>query len=413
MGRTASHVVQLPDGKRIGFGLVKRDGTYYVRFLGPQNDRLKRTLDTKKLKEALDRAEKVIAQEYRSLLPRQRVTWEEAEQLLAKKLAEKGRRVSTLKVYVKDMNMIRKFYGAVTGPGDIDESMAETWLNDYTMGKDKRARNTEAKQHSPTNVKVRLAALSGLWNKWFLHELRIVPNNPFAKLQPPKADKPEVKYVTDDQMETFFTWLSVAYPDWQFPRLIFSLKAYTGCRLQDVCGLRADQLKDGGVKFDADQTKGRKARTVPLPADLYESLATYAGKKHLWENYPKELRAVLIKKGVPTHRLMDEFTPKRLYDWILTVFKDFKKATGVHITSHQFRKRAFTLAWNSGIDARRAAIAFGCNVDTLMRHYVKLDEQQTTNDVFGQMAKILGPNRGTQLGHNSVKSTPKDSTEKQ
>lgn len=55
------------------------------------------------------------------------------------------------------------------------------------------------------------------------------------------------------------------------------------------------------------------------------------------------------------------------------------------LTTHMFRKRAFTMAWQAGVDPRRASIAYGCNVDTLMRHYVSLDEQQVTNDVFAQM----------------------------
>lgn len=50
-----------------------------------------------------------------------------------------------------------------------------------------------------------------------------------------------------------------------------------------------------------------------------------------------------------------------------------------------FRKRAFTLAWEKGVDPRRASIAYGCNVDTLMRHYVAMDEQQVTDEVFEMM----------------------------
>ncbi len=34
---------------------------------------------------------------------------------------------------------------------------------------------------------------------------------------------------------------------------------------------------------------------------------------------------------------------------------------------------------------RQASIAYGCNVDTLMRHYVPLDEQAVTRDVFARM----------------------------
>ncbi|QEG30119.1 hypothetical protein GobsT_49200 [Gemmata obscuriglobus] len=60
------------------------------------------------------------------------------------------------------------------------------------------------------------------------------------------------------------------------------------------------------------------------------------------------------------------------------------------IHSHQLRKRAFTVAWRAGIDVRKAAIAIGCNADTVMRHYVKLDEQQVTDEVMRQLAERLG-----------------------
>ena len=55
------------------------------------------------------------------------------------------------------------------------------------------------------------------------------------------------------------------------------------------------------------------------------------------------------------------------------------------MTTHMFRKRAFTKAWETGIDVRHASIAYGCNVDTIMKHYVSLDEQQVTDDVFAKM----------------------------
>ena len=83
-----------------------------------------------------------------------------------------------------------------------------------------------------------------------------------------------------------------------------------------------------------------------------------------------------------------EFSPQRLYYWIETLFADYRKANKGKplLTSHMFRKRAFTMAWKAGVDARRASIAYGCNVDTLMRHYVDLDEQAVTDEVFATMA---------------------------
>src|SRR5262249_4349298 len=136
-----------------------------------------------------------------------------------------------------------------------------------------------------------------------------------------------------------------------------------------------------------DLTKGRKERSVPLPDDLFASLAAFKGKDWLWEGYVPGLKAALAAKGWPTHKLKDEFAPQRLYFWVETLFADYRKAFPDRpaLTSHMFRKRAFTMAWNAGIDARRASIAYGCNVDTLMRHYVDLDEQQVTDDVFARM----------------------------
>ena len=91
--------------------------------------------------------------------------------------------------------------------------------------------------------------------------------------------------------------------------------------------------------------------------------------------------------GFPTHQLNEEFAPHRLYFWIETLFADYRKAHEDRpvLTTHMFRKRAFTKAWETGIDVRHASIAYGCNVDTLMKHYVALDEQQVTDDVFAKM----------------------------
>ena len=76
-----------------------------------------------------------------------------------------------------------------------------------------------------------------------------------------------------------------------------------------------------------------------------------------------------------------------------TLFLDYRKANPDRpaIRSHQLRKRAFTAAWQNNIDPRKAAIAYGCNVDTVMRHYVQLDEQAVTDEVTAQLADALAP----------------------
>jgi integrase len=198
--------------------------------------------------------------------------------------------------------------------------------------------------------------------------------------------------MTDEQFAEFLAWIDARFPGWTLPRLLLTTKALTGCRLADICGVRSDQLQGGKLAFRADQTKGRKERKVPLPADLFEQLCSIKGPVFLWENYPVGLREALTKRNFPTHQLCTEFSPRRLYHWIETLFSDYtdEHPDKPRITSHMLRKRAFTAAWEAGIDARKAAIAIGCNPDTMMKHYVRLDEQAVTDEVMSQLAGRLG-----------------------
>jgi len=66
-------------------------------------------------------------------------------------------------------------------------------------------------------------------------------------------------------------------------------------------------------------------------------------------------------------------------------------------TSHMLLKRAFTLAWKAGIDMRQASIAYGCNVDTLMKHYVAMDKQAVTDEAFARMHSNNSQTNGCQL----------------
>ena len=46
---------------------------------------------------------------------------------------------------------------------------------------------------------------------------------------------------------------------------------------------------------------------------------------------------------------------------------------------------------------RQASVAYGCNVDTLMKHYVAMDEQEVTDAVFGRMHSNSSQTNGRQL----------------
>jgi hypothetical protein len=135
----------------------------------------------------------------------------------------------------------------------------------------------------------------------------------------------------------------------------------------DLCGLRSAQLRGGRLIFPAGVTKGCQERAVPLPDDLFAALDAFKVETWLWENYLPGLKAAIQAKGWPTHQLNPEFSPQRLYFWVETVFADYRKAFPDRpvLTTHMFRKRAFTMAWQAGVDVRHASIAYGCNVASI------------------------------------------------
>jgi hypothetical protein len=125
--------------------------------------------------------------------------------------------------------------------------------------------------------------------------------------------------------------------------------------------------------------------------DLYARLLGQAGRSIPWEGFPARLKELLTSKGHPTHCLNPEFHPAAY-----TTGSGRKSATSGgrspdrrRFGTHGFRKRAFMEAWHMGIDPHKAAIAFGCNVQTMMRHYVALDETATSDEVLDALAGRL------------------------
>jgi integrase len=390
-GYPHSHVCH---GCFVGFSVKFRKSlpTYFVYFRGKDGRRLERDTNKTGMLKAIEAARAIIEKEYAPApVDPAKVAWDDAVARLKARLATAGVRNNTTEYYLKLIRLVRKTWGLLDGPADLTPGMAAVWRDKMMSTVNRRRRLPSA--HYVAGL---IGGLSALWQKWFLDELGIVSGNPWQDVDPPKADKLPVRYATDELIEPFYRWVGARFGDWPFPKLFLSTKAYTGCRLMDLCSLKSGQLRGGRLVFSADLTKGRKERAVPLPEDLAGTLDAFKGKTWLWESYLPGLKEALKAKGWPTHQLNAEFAPQRLYYWVETLFADYRTAHPDRpvLTTHMFRKRAFTSAWQAGIDPRRAAIAYGCNVDTLMKHYVHMDEQQVTDEVFAQMnGKKAEPNK--------------------
>ncbi|MDB5311708.1 MAG: hypothetical protein JWO38_5910 [Gemmataceae bacterium] len=266
--------------------------------------------------------------------------------------------------------------------------LAEAWKKEFASTPTRRKKLPS--QHSVFSL---VRGFSALWQSWFVDKLGVCPGNPWQDVEPPKTDKIEVRIIDDDTLTHFLGWLDERFSGWELPRLFLETKAVTGCRLADLCGVESAQIKDGRLHFRADQRKGRKAANVQLPAALAAKLDAIKGPKYLWETHPAGLKDAVAKMGSPTHRIKPDFVPKRFYYWVTTLFLDYGKANPDRpkIHSHQLRKRAFTKAHEAGVTERDASIAFGCNPDTMHRHYIALDEQAITDRVTARLADALAP----------------------
>jgi integrase len=379
------------NGKHVGFGLKKpgNEPTYAVFYRSVDGRRQKRDTKQTSIERAREAAVAILTEVHApSNSAVETVSWDEALKRMKEKAAAEGRRGPTIDYYCKLIRRIRSFYSVTKGPADISESMAETWKKTFATTLTRRKRLPS--QHTVFSL---VRGYSALWQNWFVDGLGICPGNPWQDVEPPKTDKVEVRVIEDETLTHFLDWLDKRFSGWELPRLFIETKAVTGCRLMDLCAVESSQLRDGRLHFRPEQTKGRKARSVLLPGSLYAKLEAMKGPKYLWESYPTGLIEAVRKMGCPVHRIKPDFVAKRLYHWVETLFIDYRDENPDRplIHSHQLRKRAFTAAWKNNIDPRKAAIAYGCNVDTVMKHYVNLDEQEITDEVTNLLAGTLAP----------------------
>jgi integrase len=390
--------VTLSTGARVRYAFVQRDDSdvHFVRFRSVDNRRLEKSTGARKKPDAIEAAHRLILEEYGQVAPSsEKIDWDAAKVKLRTAMEADGKRPRTVGGYVETLDKLIAMFPLARGPSDVTERMAHDFKTKYASGRFTRKRkepaspeDTQARRAKSLDSRIRsLKAVFG----WFL-SLKLVDANPFEKVEPPELDRHEVKYVKQADLGAFFRWLTGRFPGWRMPVMFFSVKALTACRLQDICGLRSGQLRDGRLVFAADTTKNRSERYARLPPDLYAELQAYKGDVYLWERYPAELKAANKKLGVPTHRQSDGFSPNRLYMWIVQLMGKYQEATGHHLSSHDFRKAAFTRAAEEDVHPKRAAAAFDVTAETMLRYYTATEKKKTADEVLSGLAdKLLPP----------------------
>ena len=389
MPRQAPHICIMADGRRIPFSIKNRsrEPFYLVCFRSPHGQRLERSTKEASLKRAVDAAQSIIQQEYEPKVRSAFVAWDEALSSLRKRMQENNNRPRTVADYLDTLQALRKVFPASLGPGDITPALAKQFKStyqsrSYSRGKARQPKVWKGRGRKPKppteptafsrkarTVASRLNKLRVIWSKWFIEELGCCTQNPWEDVTLPKLDKLAPRYLTAEEVKAFFDWLTDRWQGWRLPVLFFTIKGFLGNRISELCGLRTEQLQSGRVVFVADATKGRKERKALLPRDVFAELWEQAGPVWVWGRFPGELQERLIALDKPAWKLNPEFSPARLKWWLQDELADDNAAHPERrrIKAHDFRRKAMTEAWRLGIPLEKAAIAFGCNPNTMRR----------------------------------------------
>ncbi|HET6576337.1 MAG TPA: tyrosine-type recombinase/integrase [Fimbriiglobus sp.] len=317
-------------------------------------------------------------------------TWDEA---LAE-LATARIRPKTLVTYKTAVANLRAVLPDTKGPSSITEELANRFHRLYAATPFRRGKASDAKEYtrSPQTVYNAIANLSIVWSHFA--DLGYVKRheNPWEEVKRPTLPKRQPSIPTDESFKTLFAWLEMKYPGWELLRLFVELKMFAGCRLNDLCQLRSDQLRGETLVILPEQDKTNCERHVPLPAGLARRLHAVKGATYLWERYTED-----TKTYRPGPARTDTFAPSVMYNAMKSFFRAYGRAhPEAKIKSHDLRKRGLTMTSGEvGVD--RAAAAMGVTAETARKYYVDQKRAFDGAEVFRQMGQKLLLNSDTIL----------------
>lgn len=379
-----------PLAQRVGFSSKRRGKFLAVVFIGPDGKRLQKATPCRKPDlDFEEEALRIIRQAYSSVyLDPKRVSWDEALTKIASDL-----RPDTLTAYTKAVRILRQTLEGEgiqpPSPIDISPQHAAIFSRVWLAGTFKRGKGKDAKRYKrkPTTLAFYLRQLSAVWEQWLL--LGYVRENPWKGVRMPTTNKTRKLVPGEEDVTAFFTWVVSRYPQWERLHALLDLKALSGCRSQDICQLRSDQLRDGRVVWEADQTKHREDRAVLVPDELFQKLRRLAGPTYLWEGFIEDMEKYRPSKN----RKTSGFAPKTVFWVMANIFREFgeKYPARKHLTPHSFRRRAITLVTTATQSIDATAQVIGVSAATARRYYLDAQRAFNTDEIMKKVAGTLLP----------------------
>jgi integrase len=136
----------------------------------------------------------------------------------------------------------------------------------------------ERRSDKPTEARAR--AMFSCLSKMFgwLAQHRRVEKNPCAGVHRPETPRARDRVLTDAEIKAFWSAADAE----QFGALL-KLLLLTGCRLNEVAGMRRAELSEDGATWTipGERTKNHRTHVVPLPPMAREMIASVAGEGSL------------------------------------------------------------------------------------------------------------------------------------
>lgn len=307
-------------------------------------------------------------------------TWE----IILTELAEEDLRPRALEAYTSVLGIFRRYVPSSHGPHDVTAEVAKAFTRKYQQDGFTRSNASDAKRYtrSAKTVENMVRRMSGLWSKIMP---KFATSNPWALVKRPTVPKTTPAVPTEETVTGFLDWLTARYPTWELIRAFIEVKMVAGCRLNDLCQVKAAQFNHEAATLTilAGQDKTHRERVILLDAELAAKLARVRGAVYLWDRFLAESK--VYRKATKTkHR--EEFTPELLCNAMKNVFREYK---GGKLRSHGLRKRAITLTTLATQSVDATAQAFGLDPATARKYYLDANQAFNGSELLKRMAGVL------------------------
>lgn len=249
---------------------------------------------------------------------------------------------------------------------DVEKYFGDRLLDEIQPLDIQRFLNAMANQkYAKQTIKLRRTVMNMIYDYAILNGITQI--NPVTTVKVPKSAKTTRRELpTDEEIKTALA--SVSAPFGLYPVFLY----YTGMRKEEALAIEVDKdidfqndliIVDKAIIFDNNRPVlkvGSKSeagtRTVPLLRPL------------------KEILCKQKKTGLLFPNTKGEYMSKSQFD---KAYRDYRKATGIQSTGHQFRHAFATLCFDAGLDEKDMADIVGhADAETTKRIYVHIKEQR-------------------------------------